>query len=102
MSSDINGIRGEGDTTRWMLSGRKRLADVPEKEDLPFEDHHHRALPTSECNDMWPMSPSSSLWLHHEKGPSYVHMARRSVNAGHMGLGTRARPGWDMRLQCCI
>ena len=85
-----------------MLSGRKRLAAVPEKEDLPFEDHHHRALDTSERNDMWPMSPSSSLWLHHEIGPSHVHMARRRVNAGHTGLGTRARPRWDMRLQRCI
>jgi hypothetical protein len=102
ISRETTGIQAKATLGIGWLSERERLADVPEKEDLPFENHHHRALVTSECNDIWPMSPSSSLWLHHEKGPSYIHMARRRVNAGHMGPRTRARPGKDMHLQRCI
>lgn len=101
MSREINGIQTEATLHLGWLSERERLADEPEK-DLPFENHHHRALVTSEYNNMWPMSPSSSLWLHHEKGPSYVHMARRRVDAGHMGPRARAQPGWDTHLRCCI
>jgi hypothetical protein len=89
MSRRVNGIQAKAALHDGWLSARERLADVPEKEDLPFEHHHHRALVTSESNDMWPMSPSSSLWLHHEKGPhtSTWRDAESTLDTWIQGLG---------------
>lgn len=32
----------------------------------------------------------------------YVHMARRRVDAGHMALKIRARPGWNMHCSVAL